>query len=128
MSGASPPPFPKTHRGKANCNGSVRVGLDGLTTPSSDWKVIIDFYEALHWIETYLGTKHPSLRRRESYGDTQRDVQTHLRSLYNSYFGLLTASFHFRYQLAFAEPIDVQKADSHAKRIRDHVKQALNLP
>lgn len=128
MSGANFPAFPRTHEGKANCNRGVRVGLEGLSTPSSDWQVVIDFYEALHWVEVYLKDQHPQLRRREGHWDTLLDVQSYMRALYTSYYGLFRASCVFRYEPKFAEAIDVATADSHVKRIRDHVKQALRLP
>lgn len=122
------PPYPRTHQGKANAAGSTRAILDRESAYCDDWKVITAFYESLHWVEAFLEAKHPGLRRRQTHHERLHDVQSYLRPLHRSFLELYTASRHFRYDTVYAGPLDVAKADSHLRRIRDAVRQSLASP
>ena len=115
--------FPRSHEGKAEYNEDVRSRLG---SGSDDWKVTIAFYEAIHWIEAYLKAKHPGLRTRLNHDQRSQDVQAYLPYLYKSYLGLRKASERFRYQVRYAEEIDVVTAEAHVNRIRDYIRDELS--
>lgn len=114
------------HERKASRNGEVRLALDTIPSSCDDWKVVVDFYEALHWVEAYLKSRHPHLPTRTGHKQRNRDVRAHLSSIWAEYKPLYCASRECRYEPSHVVSAhDLKCSDADVARIRDVVKGRL---
>lgn len=120
-------PQPGQHLQKARHNGLVRRGLDGIHSPCNDWKIVVDFYEALHWVEVYLRQCHPNLGRC-NHRQRNEQVRARLPQIYNRYKTLYCASRECRYNPSYTvKPSDIPGYDSDVEYIREYVKNRLGI-
>jgi len=121
-------PQPGQHLHKARHNGLVRCGLDSIDSPCNDWKVVVDFYEALHWVEVYLRQCHPNLAR-WNHRQRNEQVRAYLPQIHDEYTMLYRASQRCRYNPSYTpKPSDVLGFDSDVEYIREYVKNRLGIP
>lgn len=67
-------PIRHAHEDQATRNHSFWTGIDIQTTPHLDWVVTGMFYEAVHWIESYLATQSCHSR---NHGDRSSNIALH---------------------------------------------------
>jgi hypothetical protein len=110
-------PTKAEHSGKAAQNDFF---VSTLGNPFWDWAVTSKFYAALHYVEAYLATKHPSVHsRNHTVRDSNIQNDPVLKTLYVDYRELESECHDARYDasLIFSQG-DVQRLEQNLDRIR----------
>jgi hypothetical protein len=91
------------------------------------WSVTALFYSALHWIDAFLGTKgvHP---HNHAYRDTCLARFSELKNdIYDDYFELKATCENSRYNLITADPVTMQEAIDHHRKIKKHIQKLTSV-
>ncbi len=109
------------HRERAEHNEYLVSTLDN---PFWDWRIVVTFYAALHYVESYFAAKnikHPVTRPNQKPNHSSRTplVATHLRAVYKEYENLYNDSRDARYEADLTQTQkDAQQSQQHLEAIK----------
>ena len=105
---------------KYNIAKDAQLALEQNSHDHSDWIVISAFYQALHWVDTFLATKQ---RRPGDHGERNREVRRDpdLKKIRDNYDRLYWASREARY-----DPKTYKNCSNEVKSLEQDLKAIIN--
>ena len=105
---------------KYNIAKDAQLALEQNSHDHSDWIVISAFYQALHWVNTFLATKQ---RYPSDHGERNREVRkdADLKKIWDNYNRLYTASREARY-----DPKTYKNCSNEVKSLEKDLEAIIN--
>lgn len=109
------------HLNRADGNERLARSLDFDDGLQVDWALVILFYSALHYIDSFLAGKNKHPKNHES-----RDIEVEnngtLNPIYNDYRRLKDVSREARYDIPNYHKTQFPKFDQRFQNIKRHIK------
>jgi hypothetical protein len=91
-------PTREQHIKKASENETFAGALDSATQASLNWKLVIMFYAAIHYVEAYLAKQLNQHLRSHTTRDNYVARESNLRSIRNQHSHLKFYGYNARYE------------------------------
>lgn len=115
------------HLRKGDGNLDAYRALAYLNPPFHDWRIIILYYAAMHYVDAYLATRnvHP-----DSHADRKREMREvrELDPIYDIYRTIENSSRDARYEAVPFTPQDVAEIDRRVRQVDSHICDLLRIP
>jgi hypothetical protein len=106
------------HVQKAEGNEAVNDLLDASTQARIDWKLVISFYTAMHYVEAYLAKSLNAHVRSHTARDNYVTREAELRKIRTEYMHLKFYGYNARYEPPQFKAKDVQDAEGYLTKLK----------
>jgi hypothetical protein len=118
-------PTKDEHVNKASENEAFASGLNVNSQASINWKLVVLFYTALHYVEAYLADALGQHGRSHTTRDNYVARETNLRPIKNEYGHLKFYGYNARYEPDQFTQNDVQDALNDLAQLKNHIQPLL---
>jgi hypothetical protein len=118
-------PSKQEHIVKAEGSEGVADSIQPTSQARIDWKLIITFYAAMHYVEAYLATAMNTHLRSHTTRDTWMVRESNLKKIATSYNHLKFFGYNARYEVTSFGPSDVTDAAGYLTQIKTALKPLL---
>jgi hypothetical protein len=114
------------HIEKARGNEAFAASITPDNQPRIDWKLIVVFYAAMHYVEAYLAKAMAAHLRSHTARDSYMGRDSNLKRIYSEYQDLKYFGYSARYEMCGLTRDDITAADKHLAVIKAHILGLLN--
>ncbi len=118
-------PLKEEHIAKAEGNEGVADGIQPTSSARIEWKLIIMFYAAMHYVEAYLAKEANEHLRSHTTRDKWMVKEANLNKIADSYNHLKFYGYNARYEVSDFNAKDVSHAEDYLAHIRTEIKLLL---
>ena len=118
-------PSKDQHVKKAIDNEEFASNLGDDTQASINWKLVVFFYAALHYVEAYLAKQHNMHLRLHTTRDSEVSREANLKKIRKQYAHLKFYGFNARYEVDQFTAKDTIDAAAYLAQIRNAIAPLL---
>jgi len=118
-------PSKDEHVSKAEGNEEFASSITPDSQPRIDWKLVVLFYAAVHYVEAYLARHLNQHVRSHTTRDKYLGREANLRKIFTSYGHLKFYGYNARYEVDGFTVKDVNDAIGYLNDVRSHIKPLL---
>ena len=111
-------PTKDEHVAKAQGNETFADSIDPTSQPRIDWKLVVLFYTAMHYVEAYMAKAMNMHLRSHTTRDSYISRETNLKKVRIDYAHLKYFGYNARYELDGFTIKDIQDAKTYLANLK----------
>ncbi|MGA3081985.1 MAG: hypothetical protein ABSD44_11450 [Terracidiphilus sp.] len=119
-------PTKTQHVQKAEGNETFAKSIDTTSQARIDWKLVILFYAAVHYVEAYLAMSSGTHLRSHTTRDNYISKESNLKKIRVSYAHLKYYGYNARYEFDGFTAKDVREASGYLSQVKAELVPLLN--